>query len=255
MGRTITFFYGIVAYVIFLASFLYAIGFVGNFLVPKGIDDGVQGPIVASMIINLLLLSVFAIQHSVMARPGFKRIWTRLIPKSAERSTYVLLSSFALVLIYALWRPITGVIWDQSGTTLGVVLLAVHWAGWLIVLTSTFMSDHFDLFGLKQVYSNLTRTEFRPLGFRKVLFYRLVRHPIMSGFLIAFWAAPTMTVGHLLFAAVTTAYIFVAVKHFEERDLVAEIGDDYLAYQEEVGAFIPGIDKARRQPTATGLSE
>ena len=124
MGRTITFFYGIVAYVIFLASFLYAIGFVGNFLVPKGIDDGVQGPIVASMIINLLLLSVFAIQHSVMARPGFKRIWTRLIPKSAERSTYVLLSSFALVLIYALWRPITGVIWDQSGTTLGVVLLA-----------------------------------------------------------------------------------------------------------------------------------
>ena len=211
MGRTIAFLYGIVAYVIFLASFLYAIGFVGNILVPKGIDDGVESPIVASLIINLLLLSVFAVQHSVMARPGFKQVWTRIIPKSVERTTYVLLSSLALVLIFAFWRPIPGIVWDQSGTALGQLLLVAHWVGWLIVLTSTFMIDHFDLFGLKQVYSNLTRTNFRPSGFRKVLFYRLVRHPIMSGFLIAFWAAPTMTVGHLLFAVVTTAYIYIAV--------------------------------------------
>ena len=255
MGRTITFLYGIVAYVVFLGSFLYAIGFVGNFLVPKGIDDGIQGPILAAIIINLMLLSVFAVQHSVMARPGFKRIWTRLIPKSAERSTYVLLSSLALILIFAYWRPITVVVWDTSGPRLGTVLLALHWAGGLIVLTSTFMIDHFDLFGLKQVYSNLTKAEFRPLGFRKVLFYRLVRHPSMSCVLIAFWAAPTMTAGHLLFTLVTSAYIYIAVKHFEEKDLVAEIGDDYVAYQEEVGAFFPGIDKAHRRATAAGISD
>ncbi|MGB0505229.1 MAG: methanethiol S-methyltransferase [Pikeienuella sp.] len=244
MGRLFGFIYGIAAYFIFFGSFLYTIGFIGNIVVPRGIDGGAEGPVVMAVIVNLVVLSVFAIQHSVMARPGFKRVWTKIIPQAVERSTYVLMSSLALVLILVFWQPITPVIWDQSGTTLGYVLLTVHWVGWLIVLTSTFMINHFDLFGLKQVYVNLKKTDFRETGFRKVLFYRLVRHPIMAGFLIAFWATPTMTAGHLLFTVVMSAYIYIAVKHFEEKDLVDAIGDEYVAYQEEVGPFFPGIGKS-----------
>lgn len=245
MGRAIAFLYGIIAYLIFFVTFLYAIGFVGNVFVPKGIDTGSEGPLVISIIVNLILLSVFALQHTIMARPGFKAAWTKIIPKSVERTTYVLLSSLALVLIYAYWMPMHGNIWDVSGTALGTVLEIVFWAGWGIVLTSTFMIDHFDLFGLRQVYFNLKGQEATPGGFRKLIFYKLVRHPIMTGFIIAFWATPTMTAGHLLFAAVTTAYIYIAVKHFEEKDLVAEIGDEYVSYQKEVGSFIPGIGKIR----------
>lgn len=246
MSRSIAALYGIVSYLIFLVVFLYAIGFVGDFLVPKSINTGAEGPIGVSIIINLAILSVFAVQHTIMARPGFKKVWTRIISPAVERTTYVLLSSLALALIFAFWQPMTSVIWDVSGTTIGIVLAAMFWIGWLIVLTSTFMIDHFDLFGLRQVYANFKGVEMRGGGFQKQLFYRLVRHPIMSGFLIAFWATPTMTTGHLLFAAVTSAYIYIAVKHFEEKDLVAGIGEEYVTYQQEVGAFIPGIGKSPR---------
>ncbi|WP_212733843.1 methanethiol S-methyltransferase [Sulfitobacter sabulilitoris] len=241
MGRSIIFVYGIAAYVIFLATFLYSIGFVGNILVPKSIDSGVQGPVGVSVAINLALLSIFALQHSVMARPAFKRVWTKIIPKAAERSTYIWMTCAALILIFVFWQPLPTPIWSAAGTFAGTALSALFWVGWLVVLASTFMIDHFDLFGLKQIYANLrTRVATQP-EFMKTGLYRLVRHPIMTGFLIAFWATPIMTVGHLLFAVVTTGYIVIAVRHLEETDLIAEIGDDYLAYRRDVPAFVPGF--------------
>lgn len=245
MNRNIAFAYGIFAYVVFFLTFLYAIAFVGNIFVPKTIDSGEESGIVGSLVINLALLSIFALQHTIMARPKFKEAWTKIVPKPIERSTYVLLSSVALILIFAFWRPMQGIVWDVSGTFVGTVALALFWIGFLVVLLSTFMIDHFDLFGLRQVYLNLKQRQFNHMGFRKALFYRVVRHPIMSGFIVAFWAAPVMTVGHLLFAAVTTAYIYIAVKHFEEKDLVALIGPDYIEYQKEVGMLIPGVGKTR----------
>jgi methanethiol S-methyltransferase len=245
MGRRFAFTYGVVSYVVFLITFLYAIGFVGNIFVPKSIDSGVQGALGLALVINLVLLSIFALQHSIMARPAFKRIWTKIIPKAVERSTYVLMSSGALILIFLFWQPMTAMVWDLSDTLPGMALTALFWAGWLIVLVSTFMIDHFDLVGLKQVHANLKNRAATAPGFRKRAFYRLVRHPIMTGFLIAFWATPTMTIGHLLFALVTTSYIIIAVLYFEEKDLVTEIGDEYLAYRREVPAFIPGIRRGR----------
>ena len=245
MGRSITFIYGIAVYIIFLVTFLYSIGFVGNVLVPKSIDSGVQGPIFASLVINLVLLSVFALQHSIMARPAFKRVWTKVIPKAAERSTYILMTCVALILIFVFWQPLPAPIWNVSNMVLGTALTVLFWVGWLVVLASTFMIDHFDLFGLKQIYANLKKRQAPPLGFIKIGLYRLVRHPIMTGFLIAFWATPTMTLGHLLFALVTTGYIVIAVLHLEEKDLITQIGDEYLAYQREVPAFIPRIGRGR----------
>ncbi|MEP1535407.1 MAG: methanethiol S-methyltransferase [Paracoccaceae bacterium] len=239
MGRAITFIYGIVAYTVFLATFVYSIGFVGNFIVPKSIDSGVQGPIVFSLLVNLALLSIFALQHSIMARPAFKRMWTKLIPSAAERSTYVLMTCVALILIFVFWQPLATPIWDVRNSTLGSTLNVLFWSGWLIVLASTFMIDHLDLFGLKQVYANLKLRSARQAGFIKFGLYRVVRHPIMTGFLIAFWATPSMTLGHLVFATVTTGYIVIAVLHLEEKDLVAEIGDEYVRYQREVPAFLP----------------
>lgn len=245
MVRSITFIYGICVYVIFLATFVYSIGFVGNIGVPKSIDSGAQGPVIASFVINLALLSVFALQHSIMARPAFKRVWTKLIPKAAERSTYILMTCAALIAIFVFWKPLLAPVWDVGNTMFGTALLALFWAGWFVVLAATFMIDHFDLFGLKQIYTNLKRRPTTEPGFLKLGFYRLVRHPIMTGFLIAFWATPEMTVGHLLFALVTTGYIVIAVLHLEERDLVAQIGDDYLAYQREVPAFVPSFGRGR----------
>jgi len=241
MGRLIIFIYGVAAYTTFLVTFLYSIGFVGNLLVPKSIDSGIQGPFGVSIAINLALLSLFALQHSVMARPAFKRIWTKVIPKAAERSTYVLMTCIALILTFTLWQPLPTLIWDVSTSIVGTALTAMFWVGWLTVLASTFMIDHFDLFGLKQIYANLRARHASQAGFIKVGLYRLVRHPIMTGFLIAFWAAPVMTVGHLLFAVVTTVYIVIAVLHLEEKDLIAEMGDDYLAYQRDVPAFVPSF--------------
>jgi protein-S-isoprenylcysteine O-methyltransferase Ste14 len=245
MGRMIGLLYWVLAYILFFLTFLYSMGFVGNLLVPKSIDSGGDGSAVISLVINLVLLSVFAVQHTVMARPKFKELWTKIIPKPVERSTYVLLSSLALILLFTFWKPMSGAVWNFDGTAFGIVLQALFWAGWLIVLTSTFMIDHFDLFGLRQVYLNLKQQKFNHRGFQTSLFYKLVRHPIMSGFIIAFWATPTMTVGHLLFAVVTTIYIYIAVKHFEEKDLVKFIGPDYVAYQQDVGMFVPGLGKKK----------
>ncbi|WP_146346843.1 methanethiol S-methyltransferase [Falsiphaeobacter marinintestinus] len=245
MGRSITFIYGVGVYAVFLGTFLYSIGFVGNVLVPKSIDSGVQGPVTASVLINLVLLSLFALQHSIMARPAFKRVWTTLIPKPAERSTYILMTCAALIMIFLFWQPLPAKVWDVSQTMAGTALLALFWGGWLVVLASTFMIDHFDLFGLKQIYAHLRDRKATQSGFVKTGLYRLVRHPIMTGFLIAFWATPIMSVGHLLFALVTTGYIVIAVLHLEEKDLIAEIGDDYLTYRREVPAFVPGIGRGQ----------
>lgn len=243
MGRVLIFAYGIIAYLIFFVTFLYAIGFVGGIVVPKDINDGVAGPLGLSVLINLCLLGVFALQHSIMARPGFKALWTKIIPKPIERSTYVVASSLALILLFWLWQPMPNLVWDFSGSALGTLLLAIHWAGWAIVLSSTFMIDHFDLFGLRQVFLHLRKQTYGQPGFRQMLLYKFVRHPIMMGFIIAFWATPQMSAGLLLFALASTVYIYIAVKHFEERDLVAQIGEPYTQYQREVGMLVPSVRK------------
>lgn len=245
MGRTLTLLYGVISYIVFFLTFLYAIGFVGNIFVTKSIDSGIDGSLVVAILVNLVVLSVFAVQHTIMARPKFKAWWTRIIPEAAERSTFVLLSSLALILIFWGWQPMTAIVWDVEGMFLGTILAVLFWFGWLCVLTSTFLINHFDLFGLAQVYSNFKKEPHNPTGFKKLLFYKLVRHPIMTGFIIAFWATPTMTTGHLLFAVVTTAYMYIGVKHFEEKDLEAELGEVYISYEKEVGAFFPGIGKRK----------
>jgi protein-S-isoprenylcysteine O-methyltransferase Ste14 len=245
MGRSFAFAYGIITYIIFLITFLYAVGFVGNIFVPKTIDSGVQNPVGFALIINLMLLLVFALQHSIMARPGFKRVWTKIIPKSVERSTYILMTNAALILIFLFWQPMPAKVWDASNTFTGTALSILFWIGWFIVLTSTFMIDHFSLLGLKQVHAHLKAQVAPETKFLKIGFYRLVRHPIMTGFLIAFWATPTMSVGHLLFTVATTLYIIIAVLRLEEKDLVAEIGSEYLAYQREIPAFVPSIGRRK----------
>lgn len=238
MGRLVAFLYGLISYFVFFASFLYAIGFVEDFIVPKTIDSGAAVPLAEALIVNLLLMSVFAIQHSVMARPQFKQWWTRLVPKSVERSTYVLFSSLALVLLFWQWRPMPAVVWHIANPQIAMAVVGLSLVGWLIVLTSTFLINHFELFGLHQVANNLTGRAMPAPHFRTPLYYKFVRHPIYLGFIIAFWAAPTMTMGHLLFAAVTTAYIFVGIA-LEERDLVTVFGDEYRRYKGRVSMVIP----------------
>ena len=238
MGRILAFLYGIVAYFVFFAAFLYAIGFVAALGVPKTIDSGVAGPLTGALIIDVLLMSVFAVQHSVMARPQFKQWWTRLVPKSVERSTYVLFSSLALVLLFWQWRPIPGPIWQITNPQIATAVIGLSFVGWLIVLTSTFLINHFELFGLHQVANNLTGRPMPAPRFRTPLYYNFVRHPIYLGFIIAFWAAPTMTMGHLLFAAITTAYIFVGIV-LEEHDLITVFGDEYRRYKGRVSMIVP----------------
>lgn len=245
MKRAIYFIYGVICYVIFLGVFLYAIGFIGNIYVPKSIDVGGDSTVWEAFFIDSILLTLFALQHSIMARPGFKRWWTKIVPKSIERSTYVLATNIVMILLFWQWRPMTGIVWKTENNTLTIVLWALFVLGWTIVFLSTFMINHFDLFGLKQVYENLRNTAPQPLSFTKKYFYGLVRHPLMLGFIIAFWATPVMTVGHLYFAIMTTVYILVAVKFLEEKDLSRQLGEPYQQYKKEVPMLIP-FTKGRR---------
>ncbi len=239
MKNSLILLYGVLSYIVFFVAFLCSIGFVGNLVIPKGIDAGIESGFTVSIIINLLLLSLFAIQHTIMARPAFKKWWTSIIGSAMERSTFVLLTSLILLLIFWQWRPMTGIIWEVQNETLALVIHGVFWLGWLIVLLSTFMINHFHLFGLDQVFNNFKNRPPTGLNFTEKFFYKFVRHPIMTGFIIAFWATPVMTTGHLLFAAVTTAYIVIAVKYFEEKDLRNEIGDAYVKYEKRVPMLIP----------------
>ena len=238
IARLIALLYGLVAYLIFFVTFLYAVGFVSGLLVPKTIDTGSVVPMTEALIVNILLMSLFAVQHSVMARKQFKQWWTRLVPKSIERSTYVLFSSLVLVLLFWQWRPIPTVVWQINDPQIAMAITGLSFVGWLIVLTSTFLINHFELFGLHQVANNLAGRPMPAPRFRTPLYYQFVRHPLYLGFIIAFWAAPTMTIGHLLFAAVTTAYIIVGIL-LEERDLIDLFGDDYRRYKDRVSMLVP----------------
>ena len=241
----IGFLYGVASYALCLATLVYAMGFVANVAVPKSIDSGPAGPVPAALLIDLALLALFAVQHSLMARPAFKDSWTRLVPKTVERSTYVLLSSLLLALLFWQWQPLTGTVWMAQADWARGLLQALYCVGWLILVSSTFMINHFDLFGLRQVYLRLKRAPYTPLPFAQVALYRFVRHPIMLGFLIAFWATPVMSLGHLVFATATTAYIFIGI-FLEERDLRRAHGEAYEAYRRQASMILP---LPRRKPS------
>jgi methanethiol S-methyltransferase len=249
MKRTLSFIYGLICYLIFLGSFLYAIGFVGNLFVPKSIDGEAKGSLLINILINATLLLLFALQHSIMARPAFKRWWTKIIPSHLERSTYVLLASLCLLLMMGGWHPIGGTVWHVEHAGARSALLILFGTGWMIVLVSTFLINHFDLFGLRQVWLYFNGKAYTDLPFRVPVFYRFVRHPLYLGFLIAFWSTPHMTVAHLLFALLTTAYIFTAIQ-LEERDLQVHFGRKYRDYKNQVPMILPvGKSKAAEQDT------
>lgn len=237
MKRFLIFAYGIISYLMFLVTFTYAIGFIGNIGVPRAIDGVVQAPLGKALLVNLALLAVFAVQHSLMARPGFKERWTRVVPRVAERSTYVLFSNLALILLMRFWEPMGGQIWNVTATPAKVALYGVFGLGWGIVLLSTFLLNHFDLFGLRQVWLNLRGKEYTPLRFGTPLLYKTVRHPLYLGFLLGMWATPTMTLAHLVFAAMSTAYMLVAIQ-LEERDLEAA-HPEYRNYKKQVPMLVP----------------
>lgn len=239
MSRAAAFLYGVLAYVMFLGAILYAIGFVENLpVLPKTIDSGVPGPVAASVAMNLILLGIFAVQHSVMARKEFKAWWTQFVPPAIERSTYVLFANLALILLLWQWRPITAPVWTVSNPMLAGALIGISLVGWGIVFLSTFLINHFDLFGLQQVWHNLRQQRIEDPQFRTPLLYKFVRHPLYLGFIIAFWSAPVMTMGHLLFAVATTGYIFIGLL-LEERDMVASFGQTYRNYQARVSMILP----------------
>jgi len=238
LGRFTVFVYGVVCYLIFFATFLYAIGFIGNVAVPKSMDSGREGPLVEALLIDAALLGLFAVQHSVMARQWFKRAWTRVIPEPAERSTYVLFSSLLLLLLFWQWRPIGGVVWNVELAAGRAVFYAIYATGWLTVLVSTFLINHFDLFGLRQVFLYLRGKPYAPIAFRTPGLYRYIRHPLYLGWLMVFWGTPTMSAAHLVFAVLTTAYILVAIQ-FGERDLIRSYGNRYRTYKQETPMLIP----------------
>lgn len=237
-GRIAAFAYGLACYAIFFATFLYAIGFVGNLVVPKTIDAVPTVPFFTALSINIGLLGLFGIQHSVMARPAFKRVWTRVVPKCVERSTYVLFSSLCLIALFWFWQPLGITIWHIQNPIGQALLYSLYALGWSLVLVSTFLINHFDLFGLRQVYLFLIGRDYTPLSFATPGPYRLVRHPLYVGWFIAFWATPIMTATHLIFAATTAAYILVAIQ-LEERDLIAAHGEDYVSYRRRIPMLIP----------------
>jgi protein-S-isoprenylcysteine O-methyltransferase Ste14 len=248
-GRVAIFTYGVVSYAIFFATFLYAVGFVGNFGVPRTIDGPLEGSLAVAVLIDLGLLTVFALQHSVMARRPFKAWLARFVPEPAERSTYVLASSVALLLLFWQWRPLGGVVWEIDGPVGRTAAYAVFALGWATVLACTFLINHFDLFGLRQVWLHLRGRPYTQLHFQEPGPYSVVRHPLYVGWLLAFWATPTMTVAHLLFAVMTTAYILVAIQ-LEERDLVALHGESYAKYRRRVPMLIPRLPRSKHERPA-----
>jgi protein-S-isoprenylcysteine O-methyltransferase Ste14 len=237
-SKVLALLYGLTAYAVFFITILYAIGFVTGFVVPKDIDMGELTSRGEALVVNTALLSLFAVQHSVMARKPFKAWWTQIVPRQVERSTYVLLSSFCLLLLFWQWRPMPAIVWHVENPNAAAAVMAVSLLGWVIVFTSTFLINHFELFGVYQVTANLAGRGMPAPRFRTPLYYKFVRHPLYLGFIIAFWAAPIMTAGHLLFAAVTTAYIFVGIA-LEERDLTELFGDEYRRYKARVSMLIP----------------
>jgi protein-S-isoprenylcysteine O-methyltransferase Ste14 len=253
-SRITAFLYGVVCYLAFFATFLYAIGFIGNFVVSKSIDSGPQSSFLVALAINTALLGLFAVQHSVMARQWFKRAWTRLVPVPVERSTYVLLSSLALLLLFWKWEPMGGVIWDVQSGFGRLALYALYAAGWATVLAATFLINHFDLFGLRQVWLHLRGRPYTQLEFRTPGLYRYVRHPLYVGWLLVFWSAPVMTLAHLVFAIATTAYILIAIQ-FEERDLI-RVHAEYAEYRRRVPMILPlGSPRRRESAQVPGTPE
>ena len=246
MTRFIALIYGLASYAIFFITILYAIGFVDGMMVPKDINAGTQVPWLEAVLVNLALMSLFAIQHSVMARKSFKQWWTQYVPASVERSTYVLFASLSLLLLFWQWRPMPAIVWQINTPQLAMAMTGLSLVGWVLVFTSTFLINHFELFGVQQVVQNLSDQKPSAPVFRTPLYYKFVRHPIYLGFIIAFWATPVMTYGHLLFAAVTTAYILVGIM-LEERDLVEIFGDDYRRYRERVSMLIPWRKSEKRE--------
>ncbi|MEO5978886.1 MAG: methanethiol S-methyltransferase [Chryseolinea sp.] len=245
MKRVLFFLYGVIAYLIFFGTFSYAVGFVSTFVVPKNIDSVPTWHLGNALLINAALLSLFAIQHSVMARPGFKKWWTRIVPEVIERSTYVLLSSVCLLLLFWYWQPLGGVIWNVESESVRVILQVLCLFGFTIVLASSFLINHFDLFGLRQVWLYLLGRRYESLPFRIPFFYKYVRHPLYLGFLIAFWSSPTMTAAHLFFAIMTTGYILIAIQ-FEENDLVKHFGVKYLEYRKSAPMIIPFFKSSKK---------
>ncbi len=243
MSRALTLAFAVVAYFVFFATFLYLIAFVGDLaLVPVTIDRGPAAGVPVAVLVDLGLIALFGLQHSVMARPGFKRMWTRFVPLAAERSVYVLLASLVLIVMFVFWRPIPGLVWSIGGGTAEWIVWGLFATGWLVVLLSTFMLSHFELFGLSQAWRSLSNRSAAEPRFHTPFFYRFVRHPLYTGFLIAFWSAPAMSWGHLLFASGMTVYVLIAIVH-EERDLVAVFGDAYRDYRTRVGKLVPGLGK------------
>ena len=248
MKRWLIFFYGVACYAIAFVTLLYAIGFVGNLWVPKSIDSAPRLPLGLALLIDGGLLGLFAIQHSVMARPGFKRWWTRIVPQEAERSTYILFTSIALVIMFVYWEPLGGSVWDVQSPLAQQLLYGGFTFGWFLVFLSTFLINHFDLFGLRQIWLQLLGKPYRPLPFKTPMLYRIVRHPLYVGLLLAFWSTPIMTLTHLVFAIATTAYILIAIQ-LEERDLLAE-HPEYARYRKRVPMLVPFLKRRHRHPVA-----